>query len=135
MNLLKVLFTLSVSLTTNAEDLLVGIYYFKPTFGHVHKGPSKFSSSLTTIACGHPVKVFSRKVLKKRREVFGSNFAFVKAGPYKGYLNWDFLSPKLSLCQQDKYPKFFNFMNLSLTEMYYWGKLTEQSVRGKSQVK
>lgn len=44
-------------------DDLVGIFYFNQIFGHLHKSATVDSTSLTTLSCGFPVKVF-RLMLK-----------------------------------------------------------------------
>ena len=107
------------------------IKYYGKSFGHIHKSPSKYSQSLSTLACNHPVKVLNLN----GQTLWGDAFHFVKVGPYRGYIHKDYLTNKRSQCVQDKYPRFFDELNLSISDMYYWGKLYDQYIIGKSQVR
>lgn len=122
---------LSHSVIAKSKKKIRKVSFYNKIFGHIHKSPSKFSQSLSTIACGHPVKVLS---LNGRQE-WGKGFFFVQAGPYEGYIHSDYLSDKSPECVQDKYPRFFDKLNLSISEMYYWGKLYDQYARGRSKVR
>jgi len=106
------------------------VVYFNHLFGHIHKNPSRYSQSLSTIECGHPIKV----VKNKGHEITSGNYIKVKVGPYNGYIDQIYLSNKKEKCFSDKYPKFFNALNLSISDMFYWGKLTDQYVQGQSKV-
>lgn len=119
-----------------AKKEILRVAYFRPIFGHVHRNPSRYSSSLTTISCGHPIKVL-KLVPKKGRPVtvFNKVWHFVKVGPYEGYIDGKYLKEKKTNCFQDRYPKFFDSLELDLTELYYWGRLYDQYVFGKSRVK
>lgn len=110
-----------------AKDEVVAVAYFNEVFGHIHMNPDRQSQSLSTIACGHPLRI-----LKQKEEQEG--FKLVKAGPYKGFIHQSLLSQKQPTCIQESYPKFFDLLNLSLSEMYFWGKLQDQAVEGKSKV-
>lgn len=103
----------------------VGVMYYKHIFGNVHQNPSRYSSALTTISCGHPVKIYSIKM---------GNWVKVKVGAQNGYLPMSFLSTKRPKCFQDKYPRFFDKFALGPTDLYYWGRLYDQYVIGKSRV-
>jgi len=113
-----------------AKTEISRIVYFNQLFGHIHKNPSRYSQSLSTIECGHPVKI----VKEKGNEVISGNYVKVKVGPYKGYLDHIYLSNKKEKCFSDKYPKFFNALNLTISDMFYWGKLNDQYVQGQSKV-
>ena len=106
------------------------VVYFNNLFGHVHKNPSRYSQSLSTIECGHPVKV----IKEKGHEVANGNYLKVQVGPYLGYIDTVYLSSKKEKCFSDRYPKFFNSLELSISDMFYWGKLNDQYVQGKSRV-
>ncbi|GAB4016703.1 MAG: hypothetical protein Fur0010_16680 [Bdellovibrio sp.] len=126
------------------EDFMSGkvtklhkISYFKELFGHVHRNPSRYSNSLSTLSCGHPIKVFEWSVQgakEKSLEVNG-DWLYVQVGPYKGYMLKESLSDKRPTCFQDEFPRFFDNVGLSLTEMYYWGKLNDHFLTGRSKVK
>jgi len=116
--------------TVFAKAGISRVVYFNHLFGHVHKSPSRYSQSLSTIECGHPVKI----VQEKGHEIIKGNYIKVKVGPYNGYIHKIYLSNKKEKCFSDKYPKFFNALNLTITDMFYWGKLNDQFVQGQSKV-
>jgi hypothetical protein len=99
-------------------------------FGHVHSKSDSFSSSLSTLACGHPVKVIRNRGTYDRDVWF-----YVKVAGVKGYIKREFLQQKRPSCFQSKYPKYFNALNLDLNELYYWGRLSDHFVEGESKVK
>lgn len=102
------------------------ILYYKNTFGHIHRNPSRYSTSLTTISCGHPLrKLKGRKKLDPR-------WTYISAGPYKGHVLTQFLSNKRIKCFSDVHSNFFDKMNLSITDMYYFGRLYDQYIIGKT---
>jgi len=114
--------------------ILNKVMYIKSLFSLVHRNPSTHSNSLTTIECGHPIKTF-KMVSKKRnttRIVFNRNWYLVKVGPYEGYINGKQLSNRKVSCFQDKFPKFFDTLDIGINDMFYWGKLHDQYVTGKS---
>ncbi len=128
----------------SAEDKLpqfkkkiLQVAYYKNTFGHIHKNPSRYSQSLSTIECGHPVKIYALETEKGKplQELFEERFRYVEVGPYQGYIDQTYLAPKKVSCLQDKYPKFFEHLDLNLSEMYHWGKLYDHYAYGKSRVK
>ena len=115
------------TVTLSAKDTVVSIGYFKPIFGHIHMNPSEHSQSLSTVACGHPIKV-----LKHKKDLEG--FRYVQVGPYKGYIHKKLISSNNVSCVQETHPKFFDLLHLSLSDMYFWGKLQDQAIEGKSKV-
>jgi hypothetical protein len=116
--------------TKAPDEKVVGIFYFKPMFGHVHQSSTRTSTSLTTIQCSHPVKVMeSSKVLTS------SEWAYVQVADYRGFILREFLSEKRPECFQGKYPKFFDAFNLDLAELYYWGRLNDQYIQGETRIK
>jgi len=130
------IFVLSSSYASLAAsgDKVLGVYYFNNLFGHIHQNPSKYSTTLTTLSCGHPVRLIGKKLSKKSTKiVFNKKWNLIKVGPYKGYVQQHFLSKKRVNCFQDRYPKFFDALKLEITDMYYWGRLKDQYVNGKSQ--
>lgn len=116
---------------------LLRVEYYKPMFGHIHRNPSRYSSSMSTISCGHPVKIYKLENKKggQAQIEFNEDWNFVKVGPYEGYIRKEYLSRKKPQCFQDKYPKFFDEIGLELADLYYWGKLYDQYIQGKSRVK
>ncbi len=101
------------------------VKYLGIPWGHVHQNQSRYSSSLTTVSCGHPLKVIE----------FNEHWHKVVAGPYTGYVQSKFIHEKKPSCPQDLYPRFFDDLKLEITEMYYWGKLYDQYIEDKSRLK
>jgi len=104
------------------------IYYLKNVYGLVHQGESNSTTSLTTLACGHPIRV-----LKSGEN--NSDWFSVKVGPYSGHMNKSFLSRNRVKCIQDLYTTFWNKLNLEVSDFYYWGRLYDQYEYGKSRVR
>lgn len=116
------------------KRVVVKVMYFNEMMGNVHQNTSRYSQTLTTISCNHPVKV--QKIVgadKKEQINFGNGeWLAVNVGPYEGYLLSGLLSDKKQECFQDRFPKFFDEMQLSLTDLYYLGRLNDQYMTGKS---
>ena len=141
--MLKLILLLTLS-AFSQDDFVSGkviklhkVAYFKMLFGHVHRNPSRYSNSLSTLSCGHPVKVFevSSKGSKEKSIVINDDWNYVQVGPYKGYMMINHLTDKRPTCMQDQFPRFFDNVGLELTDMYYWGKLNDQYITGRSRVR
>lgn len=113
---------------TVAKEESFLVLYFNQEFGHVHNAMAKSSDSLTTLGCGHPVKILKSKI------PLSDGWKRVKVGLHEGYIHQQFLDEKRPSCFQGRYPKFFGALNLDLTQLYYWGRLSDQYVYGKTQV-
>ena len=127
---MKLLLLLSISLFLSLPTFgqkTNGRKYFKPFLGHLHKNPSKDSTSLTTIQCSHSVKVVEEKDVVK-------GWVKVSVGEDKGYIQEVHLSSKRPDCLQGKYPKFYNKLELDITEMYFWGRLYDHYNSVKTRV-
>lgn len=109
------------------------VMYFNEMMGNVHQNSSRYSQTLTTISCNHPVKIMRTQSGNKEQIYYGNGeWVQVQVGPYDGYLLKDLLSDKKQDCFQDQYPKFFEEMQMSLTDLYYLGRLNDQYLTGKS---
>ncbi len=129
--MVKYMLLLSLFLSPlQAKEKRVRVAYYNHLFGHIHKNPSRYSISLSTISCGHPISILG----KKGKEIKSGQFYKVKVGPYVGFISEKYLNRKKPTCFQDKYSRFFDNLELSLTDMYYWGKLYDQYVYGRSTV-
>ena len=118
------------------EKKLIRVAYYGNMFGHIHRNPSRYSTSMTTVACGHPVKIYSvNKGTGGNKVFFNKVWNFVKIGPYEGYIRKDYLASKRPKCFQDRYPKFFDNLEIDLSELYYWGRLYDHYFTGKSRVR
>jgi hypothetical protein len=116
---------------------LIGIKYFNQMMGNVHQNASRFSQVLTTISCNHPVKVM-KQTSKDGKEfvAFGDNaWNLVSVGPYDGYIMSEYLSDKKNVCFEEEYSKFFDGLELDINDLYYWARLYDQYVQGKSRVR
>ena len=111
-------------------EKVVGRLYFGKFLGHLHKNPSRSSSSLTTVQCAYPVKVLAEK-----ERSLPPGWVYAQIGDDKGFIQSHFLSDKRPECFQEKYPKFYLNLNLDLTDMYYWGRLNDQYLLEESKVK
>lgn len=112
------------------DEKVVGTFYFRPMFGHVHQSSVRTSASLTTIQCSHPVKV-----IESSKVVAGAEWAYVEVADYKGFILKEFLAEKRPECFQGRYPKFFESFNLDLADLYYWGRLNDQYIQGETRVR
>ncbi len=142
---ITVLFLFSLITSTSAQTITapvmtkstLGVKYFSRMMGNVHQNPSRYSQVMTTISCNHPVKIL-KETSKDGREfvLYGdNNWHMVNVGPYEGYIMADYLGDKKNVCFEEEYSKFFEGMNLSITDLYYWARLYDQYVQGKSKVR
>src|SRR5690606_41948166 len=69
----------SSDLSKAVDEKIVGVFYFKPMFGHVHQSSVRTSASLTTIQCSHPVKV-----IESSKVSTGPEWAYVQVADYRG---------------------------------------------------
>ncbi|MBC7430289.1 MAG: SH3 domain-containing protein [Bacteriovorax sp.] len=116
---------------------LVGIKYFNKMMGNIHQNASRFSQVLTTISCNHPVKVM-KQTSKDGKDfvMFGDNdWYLVTVGPYEGYIMANYLSDKKNECFEEEHAKFFDGLELDINDLYYWARLYDQYVQGKSKVR
>lgn len=141
--LFLILSTLSVSAfaqnkeASGMKKTLIGVKYFSQMMGNVHQNPSRFSQVLTTISCNHPVKIMKETSKDGKDFIFyGDNdWHLVSVGPYEGYIMSDYLSDKKNICFEEEYSKFFDGLDLDINDLYYWARLYDQYVQGKSKVR
>ncbi len=110
-----------------AKEKQGGRLYFQNFMGHVHKLPKDGSASLTAIQCAQPVQLLENSVRPAPR-----GWAYIQAGEDKGYIRLSQLGEKRPECFQEKYPKFYNKLNLDLSDYYYWGRLSDHFIEGES---
>jgi hypothetical protein len=120
---------LSFAESTSTDEKVVGVFYMKPLFGHVHQSSVRTSASLTTIQCAHPVKVIESSKVSISKE-----WAYVEVADYRGFVLKQYLSETKPDCLQGKYPKFFDALNMDLSELYYWGRLYDHYIQGETRV-
>lgn len=116
--------------TASTDEKVVGVFYMTPLLGHVHQASVRTSASLTTIQCGHPVKVIESSKVSVSPE-----WAYVQVADHKGFIMKDYLSEKRPECFQGKYPKYFDALNLDLAELYYWGRLYDHYLHVETRVR
>ncbi|MDH4469012.1 MAG: hypothetical protein QE271_13215 [Bacteriovoracaceae bacterium] len=115
-----IIFVSSLKLTI-AEEF--DVRYFAHTFGHVHKTPFAYADSKTTIQCGQAIKVFSKSPSPVK------DWSYVKVGEELGHIQTSYLlKEKPNFCFQQKYPIFFQSLNLDLSDLYYWGRIYDHAI-------
>ena len=97
-------------------------------FGHIHQGPSSYSSILNTIECGTPLKVL------KVNEGVNEDFDLVESKGQKGHVWHSYLEPTRPVCFTSQFPQFFNSLNLDVGDIYYWARLYDQFIFIKTKV-
>ena len=113
------------------SSLEAKVHYLKNMYAHIHSLPSVYSSSRTIISCGHPVEVL--EISREKRKLV-DKWSHVRASGQKGYILKSLLSIKRPDCFQDKYPRFFSEIDLSMDEIHHWGRLYDLYIYGKSKV-
>jgi len=98
-----------------------GIYYSK-LFGHIHLKPYSNSSSVTTISCGEMLQIN----LADKNEAI--DWVAVSFADKKGYVSKMHTTSEKPDCLQAKYPIFFQGLELDLTEVYLWGRLSDHII-------
>ncbi|MFG1499822.1 SH3 domain-containing protein [Halobacteriovorax sp. XZX-3] len=100
------------------------IYYVQSVYSQLHQNPSKFSRVLSTFECGQPFYVLSSPI---------SEFYQVEYSNYKGFMSTNVLAQtKPSSCWQDMYRRFFDQIDIGVTEIHYWGRLQDLLIKGES---
>ena len=85
---------------------------------------------MTTIQCGYPLKILKSNLVKHP-----DDWSLVEASDIRGFVFNNFLADSKPECFQEKYPKFFEALNMDVAELYYWGRLYDQSLIGESKVR
>ena len=127
----SVMLLLSFNSSPQEEEKIQKVVYLKNIFGHIHRHPNIYSTALSTVKCGHPVKVMK----KDGKIVINNSWYYASVGPYKGFVQMNQTSDKRESCFQDKYPRFFDRMDFGLTDFYRWGKLHALFLRGTSRTR
>lgn len=114
----KIILLAVLSLGARAQE---STEFVNKAYAQIHQNPTKISRIITTFECAQPLKV---------KKVEGT-FSYVSFGTYEGYILSSHLSAKKpNDCYQDKYRKYFELLNLGITEMHYFGKLQDLFVDG-----
>lgn len=112
------------------RDKEVGRLYFQNFMGHLHQESKDTSSSLTALQCAHPVVVIERKGVD-----VAPGWLLVKVGEDVGYIRSRFLDSQRPSCFQEKYAEFYRRLNLDVSDLYFWGRLSDHFIEGESQSK
>ena len=118
------LFFLFLFLSFSLQAKVVGVMYFNEFMGHLHKSATKTSNSLTTIQCSQPVKV-----LEENGKFSSGQWFYVSVGNDKGYIHSQFLQTSRPECFQERYPRFYQKLELDLSDMYYFGRLQDHFIK------
>ena len=105
------------------------VAYLARIYGQIHQNPSPHSTALSTVKCGHPVRILARE---DGRAAAGGEWLPARAGPHRGYVRRDHVSDARPACPQDRYGRFFDGLGLSLTDVYRWGRLQALLLEGAS---
>jgi hypothetical protein len=118
------------------KKTVVRIAFLNKMFAHVHQNASRYSTAITTLSCGHPVKIY--KVTENTghsAETFNKSYKFIKVGPYDGYILKNLLSSSRPKCFQDKFPRFFDQFEMDIAQMYNWGRLNDLYLLKRTRVR
>lgn len=129
--MIKVLLGILFFCSTTLAAKTVGYRYVNTPFAILHSNPSRYSSALTTITCSFAVKLTENSSVVSQNSL---DWIKVTAGEFSGHIQLDHISTTRPECPQSKYPEFMNSLNLDLNELYYWGKLQDQWIVGRSKV-
>lgn len=112
-----------ISILLSFQALGARRVFLKEVYGQLHQNASKFSRILTTFECGQPFKVLK----DANRDFYQVSYA-----TYKGFIAKNLVSTKKPrACWQDKYRKFFENLDLGVSDMHYWGLLQDMYIEGK----
>jgi hypothetical protein len=73
-------------------------------------------------------------VIESSKVSVSQEWAYVEVADYRGFILKQYLSEKKPECLQAKYPKFFDGINMDLSELYYWGRLYDHYLQGETRV-
>ncbi len=123
-SILMTFFLLLMAAPVSAKKLKKAkpVRYLNKIYGQVHQNSSRFSRVISTFECGQPFKV----------QHFGDDeFSKVTYASYEGYILTSHLSKRRPKdCWQDQYRKYFDFLNLGISEMHHWGRLQDLFIEG-----
>lgn len=71
----------------------------------------------------------------QKQSLFHNRWKYISAGPYEGYIMKDFISSEAPECFQDKYPRFFENLELSITDMHFWGRLYDHFLIEETEIR
>jgi hypothetical protein len=127
-SVLAPIFILVIGMTSSfGQSTKPSIYYFNQMFGHILETPQPNAASVSTIPCQFPLRM---STTQSENDLWHR----VEAQDLKGFVLKEYLSSSKVDCFQEKYPKFFEQLNLDVSEMYYWGRLYQNFSLGKSEV-
>jgi hypothetical protein len=105
-----------------------GVTWFTKTYGQMQPWPAPLGEGLMTLSCGQSLETYSADQIPMNHVLVGAN-------GQKGLLRQEDTSEKRPSCPQGKYPRFMNGLELTLMDLYYWGRLNDIVVRGRSKAK
>ena len=88
-------------------------YFVKEAFTHLFEFKSEKASYSQTLSCGTPVKVIEENIA----------WSMVSFNNNVGYVGSSALSKVNPECFHEKYPVFYESLNIDSADLYYWGKL------------
>jgi hypothetical protein len=123
------IFVLNLHCNAAKKESVLMVSYVQNKFAIIHENPSVSSAALTTVTCAFPLKVLEDKLVRDT-----GTWLKVKAGDFTGFILQSHTALNRPDCFQARYPHFFKSLDLDLNELYYWGKLFDQLIEGRSKV-
>lgn len=91
-------------------------------FTHLRKGPEVSSPIISTFICGEKATSLGRNGIWLK----------VKVGGLVGFIMAKAYSKNKVSCLRKKSSRFFDSLNLSMRDIYVWGKLSERWIEGET---
>ena len=91
-------------------------------FTHLRKGPETNSPIISTFICGEKATSLGRNGIWLK----------VKVGGLTGFIMAKAYSKNKVSCLRKKSSRFFDSLNLSMRDIYVWGKLSERWIEGET---
>lgn len=89
------------------------VYFINESFSHLFEFKSENASYSQTLSCGTPVEVLEKNIAWTK----------VRFNKNVGFVGTKSLSLKNPECFHEKYPEFYEALNIDSADLYYWGKL------------
>ncbi len=114
--------------SVNTELAPTGVIWFAKTYGQMKPWPGPLDEGLLTVSCGQSLETYSSDQIP-------ANHVFVGVSGQKGLLLQEDTLEKRPICPQSQYPRFTKGLGLTLMDVYYWGRLGDMVIRGRSKAK
>lgn len=96
-----------------SSSVLAETYFVKEAFTHLFEFKSENASYSQTLSCGTPVEIIEKNI----------GWSMVKFNQSVGYVGSSSLAQNNPECFHEKYPVFYESLNIDSADLFYWGKL------------